>query len=110
MMMFINSKTNRGFGYFEFLDRYGVKCSIQHSSLATEDAIWFGADDPNPRILAEASGTTSDVPGQKVGWVKYPLPNEVLLNTRMHLTRDQVRELLPILQRFVETGKLREDE
>jgi hypothetical protein len=40
------------------------------------------------------------------GWVPYPVPEDVLLSTRMHLTRDEVAELLPILKRFVETGEL----
>jgi len=31
--------TGRGFQYIEFEDRYGHKCSLQKSSLATEDAI-----------------------------------------------------------------------
>lgn len=38
-------KTGRGFLRGEFSDLYGEKCSIQESSLATEDAIWLGADD-----------------------------------------------------------------
>jgi hypothetical protein len=27
-------------------------------------------------------------------------------NNRMHLTRDQVRDLLPLLQKFADTGEL----
>ncbi|AJD92041.1 hypothetical protein JMA_27240 [Jeotgalibacillus malaysiensis] len=40
------------------------------------------------------------------GWVPYHIPEDVSLNTRMHLTREQVEEILPILQSFVETGDL----
>ena len=68
-------KTLRGFERGEFVDRYGVKCSIQKSSLATGDCIWLGTD-----------------------------------FKRMHLTRDQVKELLSVLQCFVETGNLPDDE
>lgn len=92
--------TNRGFGYYEFNDRYGEKCSLQSSSLATESAIWFGIDDANPQILA------SKVQEGGTGWVKYPIPKDVLLSTRMHLTQDQVKDLLPILTKFAETGEL----
>lgn len=49
----------------------GAECSIQASSIATEDAIWFG-----------------------------------VVNNRMHLTRERVAELLPVLQHFVSTGDL----
>ena len=40
-------RTQRGFAYDEFEDLYGAKCSIQKSSLATDDAIWFGIDNKN---------------------------------------------------------------
>ncbi len=36
--------TMRGFWRAEFKDRYGCACSLQESSLATEDAIWLGVD------------------------------------------------------------------
>ena len=88
-------KTNRGFDIAEFTDRYGQKCSLQKSSLATEDCIWLGIDDPDPLVM-----------DKKVGWVKYPIHEDVLIHTRMHLSIDQVKELLPYLKRFVKTGNL----
>ena len=36
--------TERGFAIINFEDRYDFKCSLQKSSLATEDCIWFGVD------------------------------------------------------------------
>lgn len=94
--------TRRGFRHVEFTDRYGDKCSIQKSSLATENAIWFGVDDASPQIMAsktQEGGT---------GWVPFKIPEDVLLTTRMHLTQKQVNELLPILTVFAETGELPE--
>ena len=35
---------DRGFLKGKFKDRYGEDCSIQKSSLATEDCIWLGCD------------------------------------------------------------------
>lgn len=87
--------TGRGFALLKFTDRYGVACSLQKSSLATEDAVWLGCDNANPRVL---------VHGQ--GWVPHPMPAEYIADTRMHLTQDQVRELLPYLQHFADTGDL----
>lgn len=72
--------TQRGFARAEFTDRYGNACSIQKSSLATEDAIWLGCDE-----------------GRHVG-------GQCL--ARMHLTQEMVAALLPLLHRFVETGEL----
>lgn len=37
-------KTIRGFDLIRFTDRYNNKCSLQKSSLATEDAIWLGIE------------------------------------------------------------------
>ena len=88
-------KTIRGFALLEFVDRYDRKCSLQKSSLATEDAIWFGCDDADPKVL---------VPGK--GWTPIDMPPDYSANTRMHLTQEQVRTLLPYLQRFAETGEL----
>ena len=99
-------KTERGFSILKFTDRYGNKCSLQKSSLATEDAIWFGVDDANPQIMASDAHKLGIPTLSNNGWVKFDIPKEVLLSTRMHLTQEQVIELLPILQKFAETGEL----
>lgn len=92
--------TNRGFDMIEFQDLYDNECSIQKSSLATEDAIWIGVDNPKPQILA-----SKVFPGG-TGWIPYDIPEDVFLTTRMHLTQKQVKQLLPILTVFAETGEL----
>jgi hypothetical protein len=96
----IRTKTNRGFDLITFQDRYDSQCSIQKSSLATEDCIWLGIDDPDPKIMASKTiqGGT--------GWVKYEIPDDVLINTRMHLTRKQAKELVEVLNVFIKTGDL----
>ena len=73
-------KTTRGFDRGEFVDRYRQKCSIQKSSLATEDCIWLGVD--------------NNIKGENVG-------------ERMHLTQEAVKRLLPYLNHFARTGELR---
>jgi len=92
--------THRGFDYHEFEDRYNAKCSLQKSSLAFENAIWFGVDDAEPKIMAK------DTPEGGNGWVKYHIPEEVSLSTRMHLTQKHVWRLLPILIKFAFTGNV----
>ncbi|MCK9198989.1 MAG: hypothetical protein M0P49_05245 [Bacilli bacterium] len=99
-MNLIESVTNRGFKVIEFIDRYDRRCNIQKSSLGTEDAIWFGIEAAEPKILA------SKVMKGGTGWVDYLIHEDVVITTRMHLTVNQVRALLPILQKFVDTGKL----
>jgi hypothetical protein len=98
--------TSRGFGLIEFKDRYDIECSLQASSLATESAIWFGVSDPKPQVMASQAAALGITTANVNGWVPYPLPEGVLLHTRMHLTQAQVSELLPILAHFAETGEL----
>lgn len=90
-------KTQRGFSLGKFKDQSGHECSIQKSSLATEDCIWLGINDPQPKIF----------PGDNTGWHDYPLPPNVQCTTRMHLTRKMVGKLLPIFKTFVRTGDLK---
>ena len=94
------TKTDRGFDIISFEDIYKRKCSIQKSSLATEDAIWIGVDDADPQILA------SKIKLGGTGWVKYDMPDDVTFITRMHLNRALAEKILPILERFVETGEI----
>jgi hypothetical protein len=89
------TQTCRGFDVSEFTDKYGNKCSLQKSSAASEPCIWFGVDEIKPIHL---------VPDK--GWTPVEFPEDTQFNSRMHLTQDQVKELLPFLQRFAETGEL----
>jgi hypothetical protein len=98
--------TERGFARIEFIDRYGAKCSLQKSSLATEDAIWFGVNNANPKIMVKDANKFGIPTDAYNGWIDYEIPKEVSLSTRMHLTQDMVIQILPILQRFAETGEL----
>lgn len=72
--------TDRGFSRADFADANGDACSIQESSVATEPMLWLGQN----------SGTHHT--GNCLA--------------RMHLTQGHVRELLPLLQHFVETGEI----
>lgn len=97
----------RGFHHLEFKDLYGIGCSIQKSSLATDDAIWFGVNDADPKILASDVNQINPETGEISGWVKYPVDERVMFHTRMHLSREQVLQLLPILTKFAATGDLK---
>lgn len=90
---FTRDKTERGFGKYLFTDRYKMACSLQESSLATEHAIWLGAE----AIEVHDDMTLVHAADGK----KYVL-------ARMHLTQRMVKELLPVLQHFAETGRLPE--
>jgi hypothetical protein len=96
----------RGFGGLKFHDQCGCECRIQKSSAACFDAIWLGITCPDPKIMSsDAKKLGIDTKGES-GWVTYPIPKEVLISTSMHLTQNQVRQLLPVLQYFAENGSL----
>lgn len=73
-------KNSRHFKYVSFEDLNGSKCSVQESSLATDNAIWLGVDSPSSEYRIEKA------------------------SVRMHLNQKQVKKLIPFLQKFVETG------
>lgn len=98
--------TNRNFGIYSFKDSYDNECSLQKSSNVGEDYIWLGVDDSKPQILAQEAIKLGIKTEEVIGWIPYELPKEVSLYTRMHLSRKQVKELLPILQKFVKTGEI----
>ena len=66
-------------------------------SLATNDAIWFGTDDTELIVFEDDN---------KGKYIKTKLPKNFMVNNRMHLNREQVKELLPILETFVKTGNI----
>lgn len=100
-----HSKTPRGFRICTFKDLSGNACSIQESSLATENAIWFGCDDIGLKKF-EPGGGWSNVKLEQ----NFPHGVSHIANTRMQLDQKTVRMLLPILQHFADTGELPEIE
>lgn len=110
-------KTGRGFDLVEFTDAYGYECSLQQSSAVGDDDdamdnpgssfVWLGVDDGKPQVMksqAKALGLTLP-PGEVSGWMPYPIPEEVQISTRMHLSREQVKGLVERLQQWLATGE-----
>ena len=89
-------KTSRGFIYWTFTDSKDVECSLQESS-DIEPSIWFGCDNADPQYF---------VPNGNPSWRPVEMPDEYVANTRMHLTQQQVIDLLPLLECFAHTGGL----
>ena len=89
--------TQRGFQITSFKDDYGLECSLQKSSAATKDCIWLGINKPKLTIFED----------KNLGkYIETEMPETFMVDSRMHLTREQVAELLPYLENFVKTGEL----
>lgn len=86
--------TERGFPRIDFSDHYQEQCSLQLSSLADTPAIWFGLNATKAKVLK--GGT----------WNPVDLPEGAMVTSRMHLSHQHVKALLPYLMTFVETGDL----
>lgn len=95
--------TARGFALYEFTEVNGEHCNIQKSSSAMEDCIWLGSKNIGLKGFVPYVGwsdVTEDQIREKFGF------QYIIANNRMHLNREQVKALLPILQKFVDTGEI----
>lgn len=57
--------------------------------------MWLGTDYPVPKVLV-----------LNEGWKPVELPNDALCCGRMHLSREQVAQLWPLLKQWCKTGYL----
>lgn len=83
-------QTERHFARGDFVDRYGSACSVQDSSIATENCLWLGVDRPSIKTGPP--------------WVDLKIPDDAFISSRMHLTVSQAVALRDVLDRFIETG------
>ena len=90
--------TQRGFGRYNFVDDYGAECSLQRSSSGVR--IWLGCNDIGLRV----GYPWRDVSEEELKTLLKA--EELVSNSRMHLNVEQVKALIPILQKFVETGDI----
>jgi len=117
--------TARGFGKVTFTDVYANKCSLQISSKCVcEDDdgkvadplgyLWLGIEDPDPKIMKRDAWRLGHPivddglgEGERLnGWTPYKIPEEVSINTRMHLNEHQVRDLIARLEIWLKTSEL----
>lgn len=112
---FTETVTQRGFGKLLFSDYYDKKCSMQLSSLASDECIWLGIENAEPKIMSmdairlgliKESDAPKNPYGEPCGWIDYPIPQEVLLTTRMHLSREQAKQLGLQLLKFAFSGSI----
>ena len=90
-------KTNRNFDITSFKDVYGQECSMQKSSVATDDYVWLGVSKPKLTVFKD---------NNKGQYLVCDMPDNFDVSSRMHLSREQVANLLPHLKKFVETGEI----
>ncbi len=95
----ITNYTSRGFGISNFKDSRGMDCTVQESSNAGLNCIWLGAKEVQVQVMTNNGW-------QVVDFSKLCIDNQFVGNQRMHLSQENVKELLPTLQYFAEHGCL----
>lgn len=102
--------TQRGFIKLLFRDSYDKLCSLQESSNAEDDFIWLGIENAEPLIMKQDAVKLGLISKDKptAGWMDYPIPEEVLLHTRMHLNKEQATILGLKLLHFGTSGNISE--
>lgn len=97
--------TQRGFQIAHFEDSTGIKCSIQEAS-NVDPRLWLGVHDATAMVMSKDAAKVGVVTDRTTGWVAYPLPPEVLVPTRMLLTKQRARELAAMLLKWADTETL----
>ena len=121
MMIGETAQSPRGFSAVAFKDSYDAECSLQCSSAIDFDIeggldnpgtsyLWVGIDDPNPQVMCTQAKDAGVEPEKDYGWQPYPIPEQVLVTTRMHLNREQVAGLIERLQQWLDNGTFEEKE
>lgn len=115
IMKLMQRETERGLKYYEFKDKGGYLCSIQESSFAgvLEEVDY---DDNDPRLLIGLNNPSIKTCVTGHGWTEIEPPvikDETtgeryysFINGRMELSQTQVKEILPILEKFAKDGCL----
>ena len=106
----------RGFEIAKFVDAYGNQSTVQCSSAIGDydDAVdrpgtsflWIGVDDAKPQIMCSVAERLGVERKDVNGWQSFDIPEEVSLTTRMHLNREQVKDLIDCMQRWLDTGSV----
>lgn len=93
--------TKREFDIISFKDSDNTKCSIQKDYKSKGNCIFLGSDEVKIYGITDRRFKISEEEIRK----KFEL-NDIETNSRIKLNRYQVRELIPILQKFVDSGSL----
>jgi len=91
--------TPKGVEYVDFTDSHKEECTLRKCYLPdNEDKIGIALGIKDPKVYIFNKDTWE--------WDDHPIPEKVKVETQIHLTREQVKELLPYLQYFVATGNI----
>ena len=89
----------RGFERAEFKDSVGNDCMIKQGGMQTNEGmgVWLGIPQPKITVFTDKGMANS---------VSIPTPENWQIGSLMYLSDKQIKQLIPMLQNFLKTGKL----
>jgi len=114
------STDSYGFPTVSFSDRDGSIGQIRMSSVIGNyadsidrpgtSALLLGIPQPNAVVRAKHAAAVGVETEKEEGWVEYPLPEEVLVDSYLHLDREQVCGLIARLQHWLDNGNFTQED
>ena len=104
--MEINIDKVQGRTFLDMKDSYDKPYRVYESS-AGRPHIWL-CTDAKVKVLASKAQSVGVETNETTGWVEYPIPDHASITDAIHLSRDDAKELIKVLRRFVKTGGLSE--
>lgn len=90
----------RGFASAEFKDSVGHDCIIKEGSVDVTNegmGVWLGIPKPEITVFTDRG---------MANYVNIPTPENWNIGSLIYLSNKQIEQLIPMLQNFLETGKL----
>ena len=91
---------NRGLKVIEFRDICDIEFSIKK---CPNELLQININDSEPSILKY------DPDDNREEWIDYSIPEDTYVNIKIHLSKEQVKEIIPILCNYAYTGELKAD-
>lgn len=109
MSMFTPTLKPNGYALIRFSDANGTACFMLEGA-GSKDTLFIGPVNVDATVLCRDAEKVGLTPEGSVGHQTYPIPEGVYLHGKVELTREMAEELIPVLQRFVATGRIVESE
>ena len=105
---------SNGWPLVEFSDHYETAAYLKCSSIIGDyddssdrpgtSCVWLGAQQVDAKILCKNAHLVGLKTDKKVGWMDFPIPEDVSLQASLHLNREQAKGLIERLTEWLETG------
>ena len=110
----IADKDESGWPTVDFSDHYGTACFLKCSSIIGDyddsferpgtSCVIMGVQKVDAKVLCRDANLVGLETEKKVGWMDYPIPEQVSMHAALHLNIEQARGLVERLSEWLENG------